>query len=212
MNFREEVEKFAEGPLTRQLILHLLKTYKRPNDKIAELVKKGELVTLKNGLYITGSHLNIQRPEPFLVANHLWGPSYVSVETALSYWGWISERVYEICSLTIKAAKSYHTPIGRFRYFHAALPYYSFGIRIVSLTPRQVVLMASPEKALCDTIINTSGLFLRSNRQVRAYLLEDLRIDEDQLKQMDIDAIESWIVDAPKKNSLSMLVKTIKSF
>ena len=211
MSFKEDVLKYAEEPLTRQIIMDLLKKYKRPNDKIHELVKKGELVTLKNGLYIAGPNLRLTRPEPFLVANHLWGPSYVSVETALSYWGWIPERVYEICSVTFKAAKNYHTPIGRFRYFHATLPYYSFGIRIVSLTPRQVVLMASPEKALCDTILTTSGLFLRSNRQVLAYLVEDLRIDEDQLKQMDTDAIASWIVDAPKKSSLSMLVKTIKA-
>jgi hypothetical protein len=153
--------------------------------------------------------LPLPKPEPFLVANHLWGPSYVSLDAALSYWGLIPERVYEISSMTTKTSKSYKTPLGRFRYFHAPLPYYSFGIKSVELTPRQVALIASPEKALCDKIITTSGILLRSTRQVREYIIEDLRIDEEMLRKLDLGAISTWIKDAPKKKSLSMLVDTI---
>ena len=36
--------------------------------------------------------------------------------------------------------------MGRFNYTHLPLPYYSLGIKKVALTPKQVVLMASPEK------------------------------------------------------------------
>lgn len=210
MNFKDAVHEYAEEPLTRQIMMDLLKDYKRPNDKINELVKKGELTTVKKGLYVTGPKINITKPEPFLIANHLWGPSYVSLETALSYWGLIPERVYEISSLTTQTSKSYKTSIGRFSYFRAPLPYYSFGIKSVQLTPKQVALIASPEKALCDKIITTSGIFLRSSKQVQEYLVEDLRIDEEILRKLDLSAISSWIKDAPKKDSLSMLVKTIK--
>ncbi|PSL33361.1 type IV toxin-antitoxin system AbiEi family antitoxin domain-containing protein [Chitinophaga ginsengisoli] len=211
MGFEDDIQGYAGEPLTRQLMMGLLKKYKRPNDKINELVKKGELITIKKGLYIPGPKMNIAKPEPFLVANHLWGPSYISLETALSYWGLIPERVYEISSVTIKTTKTYKTPIGRFSYFHMSLPYYSFGIQSVSLTPKQVVLIASPEKALCDKIVMTSGVFLRSSRQVQEFLVDDLRIDEEMLGKFDLKEINSWIVDAPKKSSLEMLVKTLKT-
>jgi hypothetical protein len=209
MTFKEAVLEYAEEPLPRQIMMDLLKEYKRPNDKINELVKKGELTTVKKGLYVAGPRISITKPEPFLVANHLRGPSYLSLDAALSYWGLIPERVYEISSMTTKTSKSYKTPLGRFRYFHAPLPYYSFGIKSVELTPRQVVLIASPEKALCDKIITTSGILLRSSRQVLEYLIDDLRIDEEMLRKLDTGAISTWIKDAPKKRSLSMLVNTI---
>lgn len=211
MIFGDAVHEYAEELLTRQIMMNLLRDYKRPNDKINELVKKGELIIVKKGLYVPGPKINITKPGPFLIANHLWGPSYVSLETALSYWGLIPERVHEISSITIKTAKTYKTSVGRFSYFHVSLPYYSFGINSVSLTPKQVALIASPEKALCDKIVMTSGIFLRSCKQVQEYLVDDLRIDEDALRKLDLKAISSWTRDAPKKSSLAMLVKTIRN-
>jgi len=211
MIFKEAVLEYAEEPLPRQIMMDLLKEYKRPNDKINELVKKGELTAVKKGLYVAGPRITVTKPEPFLIANHLRGPSYLSLDAALSYWGLIPERVYEISSMTTKTSKSYKTPLGRFRYYHAPLPYYSFGIKSVELTPRQVALIASPEKALCDKIITTSGILLRSSRQVREYLIDDLRMDEEMLRKFDTEAISTWIKDAPKKRSLSMLVNTIAS-
>jgi len=211
MIFKEAVLEYAEEPLPRQIMMDLLKEYKRPNDKINELVKKGELTAVKKGLYVAGPRITVTKPEPFLIANHLRGPSYLSLDAALSYWGLIPERVYEISSMTTKTSKSYKTPLGRFRYYHAPLPYYSFGIKSVELTPRQVALIASPEKALCDKIITTSGILLRSSRQVREYLIDDLRMDEEMLRKFDTEAISTWITDAPKKRSLSMLVNTIAS-
>jgi hypothetical protein len=211
MNFEESIQEYSEEPLTRQIILGMLKDYKRPNDKINELVKQGKLITLKNGLYIPGAKSRVVKPEPFLIANFLRGPSYVSLESALSHWRLIPERTYEITSITMKASKTYKTPIGRFSYFHIPLPYYSFGIRSVPLTERQVILIASAEKAICDKIILTSGVLLRSTRQTREFLLDDLRIDEDMLERLDIHEISSWMENAPKKESLNMLVKTLSS-
>ncbi len=211
MEFREAMQQYAEEPLTLQILLGLLKGYKRPYDKIHEMVKKEELIPVKKGFYVPGPRLGISRPESFLIANHLWGPSYVSLEAALSHWGYIPERVYEVSSMTIKAAKTYKTPVGRFRYFHAQLPYYSFGIKSVALTRRQTVLMASPEKALCDKIVMTSGILLRSERSVQEFLLEDLRMEEEALRKLEIRTIASWLPDAPKKNSLQMLIKTLNN-
>lgn len=211
MSFYEDIQAYSEQPITKQLLLDLLKGYKRPDDKIVELMKQDVLVQLKRGFYIAGSKLKTAQPEPFLIANHLHGPSYVSLDTALSYWGLIPERVYEVSSLTTNISKTYNTAVGRFSYIHSQLPYYSFGIKQVVLTQRQTVLMASPEKALCDKIINTSGVLLRSVKQTTELLVEDFRIDGNALQKLDVNSIESWINDAPKKQSLINLIKTIKS-
>lgn len=205
------IRNFSEEPLTRQIMLSLLSDYKRPNDKISEMVKAGYLRTVRKGLYVPGSKLALVSPELFLVANHLRGPSYVSLEAALSHWGFIPERVYEVTSATTKTTKTYNTEIGRFSYHHLPLPYYSMGIQRVNLTKKQAVLMASPEKAICDKIVTTSGILLRSINQTITFLTEDMRLDENMLIKLNSDAIESWIQDAPKKTSLEMLIKTLRT-
>ena len=211
MKFQEAIVAYTEQPLNKQLLLDMLKEYKRPHDKIDELVKQQMLIQVKRGLYITGPKLNLTAYELFIVANHLYGPSYVSLDTALSHWGLIPERVYEISSVTTNTSKIFKTTIGRFSYTCMTLPYYSFGIKQVILTKRQTVLMASPEKALCDKIITTSGILLRSVKQSSALLMEDFRIDQQLLRNLDVTAISSWLKDAPKANSLMMLVKTLKT-
>ncbi|MCE7056794.1 hypothetical protein LZF95_19085 [Algoriphagus sp. AGSA1] len=134
------------------------------------------------------------------------------MESALSYWGFIPERVFETTSITIRSSKIFKTKLGRFSYKHtSSLPYYSFGIRTVDITPKQAVMIASPEKAICDKIAMTSGLNLRSIKQVMEFLTEDMRIDEDLIRGLNLDVIYTWISDAPKQNSLQILIKTIRN-
>jgi hypothetical protein len=211
MEFNEAIQEYAEEPITTEAILRLLKDYKRPYDKISELVKQEVLTPVKRGVYITGPKLRIVGPQPFLLANHILGPSYVSMESALSYWSLTPERVYETVSMTTTESKTYRTPVGRFSYKHLPLPYYSFGIRRIELTKRQAALIASPEKALCDKIVATTGILLRSIKQVMDFLIEDLRIDEEQLRTLNTKEMSSWLTDAPKRNSLTMLVKTLSN-
>jgi len=210
MDFREMMKQYEEQPITRQLLFDALKEYERPYDKIHELVKQGKLIRVKSGIFIPGPALDVRRPEPFLLANHLLGPSYVSLETALSHWGLIPERVYEISSATARNSKTYQTPAGRFSYTHIPLPYYSFGIEQEELTKKQIVLVATPEKALCDKIVTTPGLLFRSPAQAKKWLTEDMRIEKDKLSKLDYKQIGSWNIGAPKKESLQMLFKTLE--
>lgn len=211
MTFRRKVKPYVATPFTHHMVMEALAEYKRPNDKISELVKKGELTSVRRGLYIPGPEADLPIPDLFLIANHLRGPSYVSLETALAYWGMIPERTYEISSATLKTTKLYVTETGRFSYKKLPVPYYSFGIQSVEIAPQQVALIASKEKALCDKIVLSPGVLLRSVAQTRDFLIEDMRIDEDTLAELRTDVISSWIADAPKKNSLSMLVKTLET-
>ncbi len=210
MNFRKKIKAYTNTPISHQVVMDVLANYNRPNDKISELLKSGELQALRRGLYVPGPEIDLPVPELFLLANHLRGPSYVSLESALAHHGFIPERVYEISSATLKTSKTYTTPVGRFSYQYLPAPYYSFGLQRTTLAPQQVALIASPEKAICDKIVLTNGLILRSVRQASAFLREDLRIEATDLRNLDIHVIQSWITDAPKKSSLAMLVKTLE--
>lgn len=210
MDFRKKIKEYAEAPIPRHLILELLSNYQSPNDKISELIKSKKLISIKRGLYIVDNNMDLPMPEPFLIANHLRGPSYISLESALSYWNMIPEKAYEISSASIKTTKTYKTPIGRFSYKQLKTPYYSFGIKNIEYSKKQSVLIASPEKALCDKIVLTPNINLRSIKQTREFLIEDLRIDVKSLKSLNSKEIELWSENAPKRNSLNMLIKTLK--
>lgn len=71
MDFRTKIKAYAEAPISRHLILGLLSNYKNPNDKISELLKNKDLISLRRGLYIIGPKMDLPSPEPFLIANHL---------------------------------------------------------------------------------------------------------------------------------------------
>lgn len=210
MTFRRSIQNYANAPLTHQLVSDVLAEYRRPNDKINDLVQSGFLISLRRGLYVPGPELDLPLPHLFVIANHLRGPSYVSLETALAHWEMIPERVYEINSITLKTSHLYNTPIGSFTYRHLDAPYYSFGLQRVEVGDNQFALMASPEKAICDKIITTAGITLRSQSQTMAFLMDDLRIDEEALEHLNLNTISSWTKDAPKASSLQMLVNTLQ--
>jgi predicted transcriptional regulator of viral defense system len=211
MDYRPVLARLSNQPLSHQLLVSIFKEYERPNDKIYQLAKEGVIQSIKKGLYVVGPALNVdRRPEPFLLANHILGPSYVSVETALSYHGIIPERVYEIASMTTQAPRNFNTPLGTFTYTRLSLPYYSFGIRSEKLADDQYAMVASAEKALCDKIITTSGLLLRSKKAAEKFLLENMRMDEEILKRLNAKAMSAWIKGSLKEESLSMVVYAIQ--
>ena len=98
------------------------------------------------------------------IANFLYGPSYVSMEWALSFYGMIPERVYTVTSMTLGRNKQYHTPIGDFSYFTLPARYYPVGIT-QKKSPDFVggFLIATPEKALADLVFKTCKDLIKIN-------------------------------------------------
>lgn len=146
------------------------------------------------------------KPSKFLVANHLLGPSYISGDSALAHYGLIPESVFETVSMTSKASRNFNTVMGVFSYTHLALP---FGISQTALPENQFALIASPEKALLDKIITTSGALFRSIAAAKTYLLENLRMDKEALKNLDTQQMKEWLNNAPKQESLSLIIQSI---
>lgn len=211
MEPKEAIAQYSGQPLTYQLLSNILRNYKRPNDKIKALKEEGVIESVKRGLYIPGKALGASRPENGLLANHLYGPSYLSADTALSHYGLIPERVYSTISMTSKASRDFRTPLGLFTYLHLPLPYYAYGLNSVLLGRDQRAIVASPEKALADKIVTTTGLQIRSTSAGRLYLIEDLRMDESALRKFDTRLMSLWLANAPKRDSLQMIIKAISS-
>jgi hypothetical protein len=210
MDIRTALRELSNQPLTHQLLADLLKDYKRPNDKILSLKADGLIEPIKKGLYIAGRSLGAERPESALLANHILGPSYLSMESALAHYGLIPEKVFAVTSMTTKASRKFQTNIGLYAYTNLPLPYYAFGLATVSLSKDQQAIMAIPEKALCDKIATTAGITLRSQSSARDYVFGNLRMEEEDLAKFDLNAMLSWLENAPKRESLEMLIKMIE--
>lgn len=207
MNIEASIQKYAAHPIPHQVLLSLLQEYRRPNDKIHSLLKEQKLISLKKGLYLWNS---TTLPEYFSIANILYTPSYVSVESALSFYGLIPERVFTVSSMTFKASKRFSNSIADFEYIKISTAYYAFGIKRIELREGQFALMASPEKALMDKIIRTSGVNIRSEIAARKFLFDNLRIDEDLLKTFKSNEMKTWLEFAPKKESLLQVIQLIE--
>lgn len=106
--------------------------------------KRNLITRLKIGLY---RFSDATLPE-FYIANRLYGPSYISLDTALSFYGLIPETVYSITSVTPKGTREFTT--GGIRYSYQKIKKEAFkGYRAISHQGK-TILIAEPEKALAD--------------------------------------------------------------
>lgn len=196
-------------PIESAAIGDLFPSHKYKNNKISALEKKGELIRLKQGLYVPSPRMTGWRLSLELIANHLYGPSYVSMNTALRYYGLIPERVYRICSMTMKHSRTFTNSLATFEYVHADSTVFSIGIRCIN-EDDTYFLIASPEKALCDLIANISGLNLRYRKEIITWLEEDIRFDTDALADFDIEILKAYAKVGKKKNMINQLIKLIE--
>jgi len=194
-------------PVNNSFLENLFVDVKYPKDKISSLEKNGELIRIKNGLYVIPNQNNKNSMSKELIANHLYGISYISLETALAYYGMIPERVYSVRSMTIKRAKIFSTPFGNFEYNTISSAYFSIGLQQEIIENQYAFLIATPTKAVCDMIVATSNLRIQSVKAMRKYLTEDLRIDLDVLKTLDKEIVNQCIEVGKKKGELQWLEK-----
>ena len=178
------------------------------NAKIAYMVKKGELIRLKKGVYALGKDYQTTPIDTLSLANTLYAPSYVSFDYALSYYGFIPERVYEITSATMRMKKVFDTPLGRFTYKPVPLQAYALGVDWFYDDVNGGKLIATPEKALCDKIRSDRGIGRLSQQKLREYLEFDLRIDTDMLYTLDTKLVLE-IATAYRSSNLKNLSKLI---
>lgn len=123
-----QLRKLGAVPFGREVLSPLLAAYKRPNDKITEWLAQGVLVAPRRGLYVVGPAWRQGDLSLPLLANRLYGPSCVSLDSALSLHGLIPERVHALTSVCLPRGRVLDTPLGRFAYTRLPGALYPLGI------------------------------------------------------------------------------------
>lgn len=181
---RERLLKFGSVPFTTDVIAGEFGDYSAVLAKIAALVDEGSLVRIKRGLYCLSPKISGHDLDSRVVANALYGPSYVSFETALSMYGLIPERVTATMSACVKRAKRFATSLGAFSYRTVPSDWFSIGVRTMD-SGEGGFLVASPEKALGDLLLSRSNLRISSPDSLRSFLEDDIRFDFDAFGNPD---------------------------
>ena len=164
-----------------------LSGYAKPHQKITSLLRQGVIVRVKKGLYVFGEDYR-QRPySRELLANLIYGPSFISLDYALSYHGLIPERVEQVTSVTSKRGRKFDTPVGTFVY--RPVPQGSFHLGMNQIEIGEIsFLLASPERALADKAREDRAARVRSLGEVETYLFSDLRVDRSAFLEMDLES------------------------
>ena len=116
----------------------------------------GKIYQLRRGLYCLAPPFQKVTPHPFLVANRLLPRSYVSLQSALAFYGMIPEYVPVTTSVTTGRPSHWVTPLGPFDFRHIQVDFFD-GYRFMDLGENQRTFIATPEKALLDLVYLEPG-------------------------------------------------------
>lgn len=201
-----ELKEIGVIPVTTSIIESFYPDLKSAEKKVVWLEKNGYIIRLKRGLYVVNPEYTGKRLSNELIANHLYAPSYVSMSTALRYYGLIPEAVYVNQSMTVKHSRIFQTPIGNYDYKCISRGAFAVGVRTEHVAD-YAFLIASPEKALCDLIANSSKVNLRYMKDVENYLENDIRMDMEEFMKFDPRVLEEYIKVGKKADSIATLLK-----
>ena len=182
--------------------------YKSIKDKIDNLKRKGIIKTLKKGLYIHTSQYTNNIISKEIIANSMLSPSYISFDYALYFHGLIPESVIDITSATTKRSKSFKTDYGIFSFRQVNKKLFSIGLKIKSGSNGNF-LIATKEKALCDKIYFTKDIKITTYEAMVDFLVNDLRIDFDELEDFDLDILRKYN-EITKSTKIKFLIKIIE--
>jgi predicted transcriptional regulator of viral defense system len=191
--------------LDHMTLVDRYKEYASPKSKITQMVQSGVLLKIRRGLYLESQKSSYSVKT---LANLICYPSYISFEYALSFYNMIPERVVNITSASFQKNKNkiFHTPVGTFFYFYLHPSIYHYGINRI-FENDQPFLIATREKALLDTLSKIKGV--RSIKAMQALLIEDLRLDEASLQDLDKNEL-SFLSRKYHQRNCRMLVEWLK--
>ena len=158
-----------------QILIDALNDLSAPRDKITELLRQGVIVRVKKGLYVYGDRYRRRPYSMELLANLVYGPSYVSLDYALAYHGLIPERVEALTSVTPSRSRRFVPSIGLFVYRQIPARAYEFGMIRVEADHEQAFLIASPSSAFGVESSRSSGCSTASTVSRRAWISRSSR-------------------------------------
>ena len=147
--------------------------------------KKGLLVKLRNQYYAFPEYRQV--PDfSRIVANRIYAPSYISLHSALSFYGMIPEEVVQLTSVTTLKTAKYENAFGTF-YYQNVKPSLFFGYEIKTMPNGRGLWFATPEKALLDLLYLNP--YYKTERD-----MEELRLDEDfMLNEFSTERLDEYL-------------------
>ena len=168
---------------------------------IKRAVHEGYLLRLRQGLYLIKMLPNKPLPNKFELAQQIYGPSYISFESALSYAGWIPEAVVVTCSACIKQTKEFRTHLGTFTYEKIPNSIFNVGVSFVKENESSY-LIADPWKAIADMI------YFRNRRWKSIHELSgDLRIEMAEIETSNKELLQFLSKHYPHALTQKILIK-----
>lgn len=170
---------------TTNMLLEELQDYANPKAKLSRMAKQGECFRITRGLYETNKNT-----PGYLLAGSIYGPSYISFEYALAYYDLIPEAVYTVTSATFekKKRKMFRTDFGTFSYRDVPSAAFPLQIKLIR-EGGYFYRIAEPEKALCDKLYTMTPV--KNTEELSALLLQNLRIEKEELLKLDTKKIEA---------------------
>ncbi len=174
------IELMPGGLMTARDVVFLLGG---TDDSRYAIVKRalagGEILRIRRGLYCLSPRL-LKRPiDSLALAQHIYGPSYVSLETALAHHGWIPEAVHAVTCVCLKRPAQFDTPVGLFTYARVPQQILFADVDRQTQQDGQIVFMAGPVKALADYVYTYKKDWVGGSP-----LVKSLRIEEELLDQV----------------------------
>ncbi len=142
-------------------------------------------------------------------SEHSYGPSYVSCQSALAYYGLIPERVYGVTSMTMKHSRKFTNSLGTFDYIRCEQDVFAIGLDMQRESDVSFVI-ATPEKALCDLIATTPGLNLRYTNEILTWLEDDIRFNMDEFFKLNVSVLEEYAKVGKKSTMITKLIKIVQ--
>lgn len=179
MSFADKLIKFPRKFITDTEIDQLISgTADSRYGKVKRYLAQGKLLRIRRGLYCINNNLVSATPNLFELAQYIYGQSYISFESALSYHGLIPERVYTTTSATSKRSKEFKTPLGVFSYIHLPSDNLYVHVELLELNNSKF-FMATPWKAICDYIF-----YYKKDWKGLRPLEESLRVSVEELPML----------------------------
>ncbi len=142
-------------------------------------VARDEIWRVHRGLYCLSDRYFLGRINPLELAQRAHGPSYISLESALSYHGWIPEAVHAITSVSLGRSRNFESPVGLFSFSRVPQCRFLAGVRRIREEGGSAFFLATPLKALADYVY-VHQCDWRSSTPV----VDSLRIDPEFLAEL----------------------------
>lgn len=167
-------------------------------------VQGGEVWRIVRGLYVLSDRFRKNKLNSFELAQRISGPSYVSLESALSYHGWIPEAVHAVTSVGMRRSFAVDSPLGRFTFTRVPQRLLFAGVRRVVVSGEGAFFLATPLKALADLVYAQNHTW-----DSVAPLIESLRVDEASLAEVPNETFDE-VLEAYKPGRVQRFLAGIR--